>query len=110
VLTSPLVRAAQTAEIVLGACGVDHAEVLRELATGDLRALLTFARGFHGAGPLCLVGHEPTLGELVAQLLGRIDAPEFPKSAVFAIDLDDDGAGRLAWRLRPRDLTTHSTL
>lgn len=100
-LTSPLVRAVQTAEIVLGACELDHAAVFRELATGDLDAVVDLARGFDGAGPLCLVGHEPTLSEAVATLLGLHAAPEFRKSAVFALDRGADGALTLAWHLRP---------
>jgi phosphohistidine phosphatase len=102
--TSPLVRAVQTAEIVMGACGLEQADVMRELALGDVDAVVRAAQGFDAHGPLCLVGHEPTLSEAVARLLALPSAPRFSKSAVFALDRGDDGAFTLAWRLRPRAL------
>lgn len=103
VLTSPLVRAAQTAEIVLSACGVDEAAVFRELATGDIDAVAARALAFDGHGPLCFVGHEPTLSEVIARLLGLDTPPRFPKSGVFALERDAHGGVRFLWRLRPRD-------
>lgn len=104
VLTSPLVRAAQTAEIVLSACALDDAAVFRELATGDVDAVAERARSFEGEGPLCFVGHEPTLSEVIARLLGLDVPPKFPKSGVFALERGPHGAIRFLWRLRPRDV------
>lgn len=104
VRTSALVRATQTAEIILGACGLDAAEVFRELATGDRAAIVTCLRTFAGPGPLCLVGHEPTLSVVVAEVLGLDAPPDFPKSGVFALTRERHGAMRFDWHLRPRDL------
>jgi phosphohistidine phosphatase SixA len=77
---------------------------MRELALGDVDAVVRAAQGFDAHGPLCLVGHEPTLSEAIARLLGLSAAPNFSKSAVFALDRSDTGAFTLAWRLRPRAL------
>ena len=110
VLTSPLVRAAQTAEIVLSACGLDDAAVFRELATGDVAAVVERVMTFHGEGPLCLVGHEPTLSEVIARALGLDAPPRFPKSGVFALERDGHGAMTFLWRLRPKDITRATDL
>lgn len=100
-VTSPLVRAVQTAEIVMSACGLETSTVFRELSLGDLPAVIQFTREFHGVGPLCLVGHEPTLSEAIAELLGLRSAPVVAKSSIFALDRDARGAMRLAWQHRP---------
>lgn len=106
---SPLVRAVQTAEIVLGACDLTSLTVMRELATGDVPALLAAATAFEGPGPLCLVGHEPTLGELVARMLRLPGAPDVAKSSVLALDRAADGAFAFAWRLDPLRLRAEVT-
>ena len=104
VRTSPLVRAVQTAEIVMSACGLDAATVMRELALGDVAAVCAVAKTFEGPGPLCLVGHEPTLGEALVRLLRLPSAPDFAKSAVFALDRHAGEAFSLAWSLDPHAL------
>lgn len=106
-LTSPLVRAVQTAEIVMERCGLEEATVMRELAAGDIPAIVELAQRVEGDGPLCLVGHEPTLSEVVAELVGLSAAPDFDKSAVFALDRADDGTFSLAWSLSPHTLQRH---
>ena len=49
--------------------------------------------------PLNAADREP-----IARLLHLSAAPNFSKSAVFALDRSDTGAFSLAWRLRPRAL------
>jgi phosphohistidine phosphatase len=103
-LTSPLVRAVQTAEIGVAAFGADGpVEVTRALLpSGSVGALVSLIDG-RPETSIALVGHEPLLSALAAHLLGRssLGAP-FKKGAVIALDLPRGaGAGRLAFHLRP---------
>ena len=101
VITSPLVRAVQTAEILAGALGLDGVVVARELSTdGDADRLADFAREV-GAGH-ALVGHNPTIAEAVALLLGRRDEPRFRKGAAAALaPASGKGPWRLLWTASP---------
>ena len=54
---------------------------------------------------IALVGHEPGIGELAAQLAGSRHPLEFKKGAVCRIDVDalsPPGPGTLRWFLTPR--------
>ena len=56
---------------------------------------------------IALVGHEPTIGELAARLIGSRHPIEFKKGAVCRIDVDDlppAGPGDLRWLLTPKIL------
>src|SRR4051812_9901081 len=71
ILTSPLIRARQTAEIVADALGFDSAiEEIGELApdsTSD--RLLSVLSRFNGQENILLVGHEPFLGQFAGVLV-----------------------------------------
>jgi phosphohistidine phosphatase len=73
IVTSPLVRAVQTAEILAEGLGFDgpidaHAEIAFPARIETLTRLIDQAPGnWRG---LALVGHEPTLGVLAHHLLG----------------------------------------
>jgi phosphohistidine phosphatase len=110
--TSPLVRAHQTAAIVGEAWGVD-ATVLPALAPGGTpEAILAVLRGARGLGseePRVLVGHEPSLSELVGWLLTaeRRSAIELKKGAACLLGFSGRpaaGAASLRWLLQPRHL------
>jgi phosphohistidine phosphatase len=107
VLTSPLVRARQTAEIV-AAEGVPrpHVIVIESLAPGGShQAVLADLDKQSRRAKIALVGHEPDLGELAARLAGSRHAFEFKKGAVCRIDvktLPMAGPGTLRWFLTPR--------
>ena len=56
---------------------------------------------------LALVGHEPNLGELAAQLIRSRTPLEFKKGGICRIDFDvppPKGAGALRWFVTPRML------
>jgi phosphohistidine phosphatase len=110
VLTSPLVRASHTAELlVAGIGGKPRVEVLDALApdgrmTQVLDAIARFSKRSHH---IALVGHEPDLGELAVRLLRARGTIEFKKGAVCSIELDGampTGPGTLKWLLPPRAL------
>ena len=112
-LTSPLSRAHETADIA--------AEAFRDIAPGIepsladpgidgiLAALETQPRD----ATIALVGHEPMLGLLLARLLGGSVAEHFAfkKGGAAVVDLPDgpSTSGRLIWFLNPRVLRTLAT-
>ena len=106
-LTSPLVRARQTAEII--AAGLDpHPPIVvtEALSPGGTYAAVVDELAKHARRPrIALVGHEPGIGALAARLIGSRHALEFRKGAVARIDLTalpPTGAGSLHWFLTPR--------
>jgi phosphohistidine phosphatase len=109
ILTSPLVRTRQTAEIIGAAFrnpppivnmpslapGGSHNAIVEELAKQQRRHRIA------------LVGHEPGIGELAGRLVGLRRPIEFKKGAICRIDvaaLPPTGPGRLRWFLTPRIL------
>jgi phosphohistidine phosphatase len=110
VLSSPLLRAWRTAEIVARAYGRLTPRELPALASGDDAALQAALAEFAGDACLLLVGHEPHLSALLARVLGS-QAPErlaFRKGGVALLELPGglDGGGRLVLYLTPRVLRT----
>jgi phosphohistidine phosphatase len=109
IVTSPLVRTRQTADVI--------AEELKEhppVATSDALApagssaqvIQEITRHVRKAR-VALVGHEPNLGELAAQLIGARTPLEFKKGGICRIDFDmlpPKGGGMLRWFLTPKML------
>ncbi len=107
--TSPLVRAAQTAEIVAGAFGGPTPLALDALAGGSRQQLLDWLREQDDGGMIAIVGHEPDLGELVSWLLGDSSHGflELKKGAACLLEFPGrvaQGGARLRWALPPRVL------
>jgi phosphohistidine phosphatase len=89
VLTSPLVRARQTAEILArGLTSVPTVEVTNALIPGQPPARMVEALSGHSRSrSVALVGHEPGLGELAAWLVGAREPLLFKKGGVCRIDV-----------------------
>ena len=109
VLTSPLVRARQTAEIVAGGLAPRPTLVNIESLAPDAgyAALMADLEKQARKPRIALVGHEPDIGELAARLIGSRRAIEFKKGAICRIDLDEippSGPGQLRWFLTPKIL------
>jgi len=109
VYTSPLVRAIETAEILVS--GLKPTPVLRPLpalAPGTPPAKVAESLVIErDARTVALVGHEPSLGELAAWLIGTRNPLPFRKGGVCRIDLPDQAAGRngqLVWFATPKML------
>jgi phosphohistidine phosphatase len=109
VVSSPLVRTRQTAEIIAG--GLEphpHIAMLDSLAPGgSITTVLTDLEKFAKHERVALVGHEPGIGELAARLIGSRHAIPFKKGAVCCIDVDalpPSGPGDLRWLLPPKVL------
>lgn len=111
ILTSPLVRAVQTAELVAAGLKKKRAIEMDEIAAlspGGSPAQVAAALGsFDAHRTLVLVGHEPDLGELAAWLISaRVPLP-FKKGGVCRIDVSDLPPGRegqLVWLATPKML------
>jgi phosphohistidine phosphatase len=106
VLTSPFVRAVQTAEILADGLTprpsiVETPSLTPEEApTSVARALEPYRR----TKAVALVGHEPGIGRLAAWLLGTPEPIEFKKGGVCCVEcasLPPDGRGRLIWHATP---------
>ena len=88
VLTSPLLRARQTAEAIARATG-SALRVDERLAPGaTAETLLAALAG--SADAVAAVGHQPDCSEIALALTGS--DPGFPVGGVVAVDLDDDRA------------------
>ena len=107
IVTSPLLRAKQTAEIVAGALD------LRERLTEDARLggdfgperLREILRDHRDVAALMLVGHEPGMSAAIGHAIGgaRID---FKKGAIACVEISDVGSlrGELLWTAPPKVL------
>jgi phosphohistidine phosphatase len=84
VLTSPLVRARQTAEALADAIGVEL-RVDERLSPGATATLLREALESVDGGPIAVVGHQPDLSEMAFELTG--EDPGFPTGGVAEIEL-----------------------
>ena len=111
VITSPLARARETAEIL--ADGIEpRPEVVVEdrlAPDGDAMELVkTVVQRYMGRA-VALVGHEPDMSALASRLIsGSDDADlDFKKGAIARIDVDEDDhptLGQLRWLLSPGQL------
>jgi len=85
VLTSPLVRARQTAAEIARAVRVD-VQVEEALAPGATAEGLAAALAGRGRGPVATVGHQPDCSEIANEILGH--DPGFPVAGMAALELD----------------------
>ena len=108
-VTSPLVRTRQTADVI-----AEELKVRPPIATSDALApagssasVIQEITKHVRKARVALVGHEPNLGELAAQLIGARTPLEFKKGGVCRIDFDmlpPKGGGMLRWFLTPKML------
>jgi phosphohistidine phosphatase len=84
VLTSPLLRARETAEELARPAGLD-AEPDERLAPGATAAGVRAAAEEHGE-TVVVVGHQPDCSRIAAALTGG-EEPPFPPGAMLSIDL-----------------------
>ena len=109
VLTSPLVRARQTAEL-LAAAFSPHPSLVNvdALAPGGNPPAMAAEIEKHGRRHhILIVGHEPGLGELAGWLVGSRNAIEFKKGGICRIDVEGStlrGGGALRWMMTPKIL------
>jgi phosphohistidine phosphatase len=109
-LTSPLVRARQTAQILTDVAGWPQAEEAPELSPGGAPLAVLTLLGQKRGKVVAVVGHEPELGALLTVCLLGDDgaiAIEMKKNAVACVSFDGSpraGRGVLKWLATPRML------
>jgi phosphohistidine phosphatase len=110
ILTSPLVRAAETAEILArGLNPIPEIVQVPALGPEGVPAKMAEAIGAAAgrAGIIAVVGHEPNLGELAAWLIGARAPLPFKKGGACRIDIADwppARTGQLVWLATPKML------
>ena len=109
VVTSPLVRAVETAEIVAESLGpnvpIDFCDALRPGGTPD--TLITFLAKYPNRKRVLVTGHEPDLGWLATRLIGagRHANLAFKKGGCCLLEFDQfppKSPGDLVWWATPR--------
>jgi phosphohistidine phosphatase len=107
-LTSPWLRAKQTAAIAAAAWGRIEPQETAALASGSFEEQAGVLDGYPGDATVAVVGHEPWVSELLARLLGtRHDARlEFKKGGAALVDVPGRlaGGGTLVFYLPPKVL------
>ncbi len=107
IATSPMVRARQTAEIVVAQYGALESVILPALSSGNPpSSVLSWLRRQAPDATLAVVGHEPDLGILASWLLARRRQSFLPfkKGAACLIEFAETpapGTGTLIWLLTP---------
>jgi phosphohistidine phosphatase len=106
ILTSPLVRARQTSDIVASAFNPKPPIVVVDSLApgGSFASVLTDIEKQARRSNLALVGHEPDIGEMAAQLSGLRHRLEFKKGGACRIDIESltpPARGTLQWFLPP---------
>jgi phosphohistidine phosphatase len=120
IVSSPLVRALQTAEIVAAITGLDRrareeekakrsgasgtVEIRREMAPGGDEVGLVSELVAAGRKRVMIVGHEPDLSMLVHRLVGQTPPQGMLKAMVVGVKLKPDAEARPWFVLDPKTL------
>ncbi|HEY1584834.1 MAG TPA: phosphohistidine phosphatase SixA [Polyangia bacterium] len=113
IVTSPLVRAVETAELVAVTVGFDGGLDVHDAMRpdGSWKHLVREVLEQHDdAAPLALVGHEPTIGHFLSKLLHQ-KGLSMGKGAVVRLDWHDaEAPGTVVWTLSPKRLDPSPSL
>lgn len=109
VVTSPLVRAKQTADVILAGLPDPPNLIVSDSMSpnGSPAAVAELLSHHTKLENIALVGHEPSIGELGAWLTGAKNALAFKKGGVACIEMPTlplAGPGQLIWLATPRML------
>jgi phosphohistidine phosphatase len=109
-LCSPLVRAVETAELIAVSLEFDgELEILPELAPEGSPANVISRLGSR-SGRTALVGHLPSIGQLLGTLLGRPSGVTMSKMSVVRLGYADGRPAKLVWVMTPRHLQPVASL
>lgn len=108
IVSSPLIRARQSAELLATAVGATAPTVDERLSAGsDWRAMAQVLAAHPHARRTCFVGHEPDLSAAIALLTGAASV-RMRKGGLACVEfygVPEPGGGELAWLIDP-DLYT----
>jgi len=107
VVTSPLLRCRQTAEVLVARVPAEPKLLERdELAPGAPWEELIAWTNAEGAAEVAWVGHAPDVDRMTAEMIGSADTNlSFAKGAIAAIRFADKiavGEGELCWFVKPK--------
>ena len=103
IITSPKLRAAQTAEIVATHLGMQISFDDRLAGGFDVGTLETLLRDAGDPVRPVVVGHDPDFSDVLAELCGASELP-MPKGALARVDIERPlraGGGTLHWLVPP---------
>jgi phosphohistidine phosphatase len=103
--SSPLVRAKETAEIILDSCGSAKLDITAALLNETSDAKFNkWLKEIPEAKHVCLVGHAPSLAHWVRQLLGitATDALNLTKGAVACLETENRRTAALKFLVTPK--------
>jgi phosphohistidine phosphatase len=109
IISSTLVRAVQTAEIVQQGLSAPPQMITTHALVPEAhpsQILQELAASHSSLSSVMVVGHEPHMSSLVSYILtGEISwLIDLKKGALCSIDLSPSGRGQLLWALAPRQL------
>lgn len=113
ILTSPLVRAVETAEILAVSLGISRKEIRQTpaLAPGaPAEELFAEIKSHGGSESIALVGHQPDLGNLISRIIQSercVLSIQLKKGSICCINVTETVPtlrGDLMWLLTPRQL------
>jgi len=110
IISSPLIRALETAKITAEAAGYTNDIVITEyLIPGTpQKKLIEFISKYHEKEKVLIVGHEPQLGFFASKLIGSdYSVIELKKGGICRIDIEEfpmRKSGKLIWHLTPAQL------
>jgi phosphohistidine phosphatase len=111
IVSSPLVRALQTAELTAAALDrPDAVAIARELALGGRTAKIARSVVLAADTNVMLVGHEPDLGDFVSELAGPILSEGFLKAMVVGFMVRPDAAHPRGYTASPAFVLHPKTL
>ena len=104
VLASPYARAYQTADIVAGKLGLEVKTEPRLAPGFNVDKLRKIVAEYDQSEALLLVGHEPALSTVIAEITGG-GRVQMKKGTLARVDVNYDVQGELVWLLQPKVLT-----
>lgn len=105
IVSSPLVRAVETAEIIAAGLGLSDRLVVADRVRCGFRAAdlgPVLAEAASNCRHVMLVGHEPDFSQVIGALTGGLVVMK--KGALARVDLLDGRRGQLVWLLQPKVL------
>lgn len=109
IISSPLARAIQTAEIVRDGLDTPPQMAISETLVPEAhpsRIIQEIAKSYSTFSSVMVVGHEPHLSSLVSYIMtGQVSwLITLKKGALCNMDISDSGRGQLLWALAPKQL------
>lgn len=109
IISSPLVRAIQTAEIVRDGLDMPHQTAISNALVPEAhpsQIVQEIADSHSSLGSVMVVGHEPHMSSLVSYILtGKVSwLIRLKKGALCNMEISASGRGQLLWALAPKQL------